>query len=273
MPEWRPREIRRFIEARDTGSQTIHIATDEGEGFLKGASAHVSPHTVACEWVGTALAALLGLRVFEHAIVEVKPDDDLPTARGGLIAPGPAFVARKEAGLEWSGDGAALKRLSNPDHVALLVAFDTWTLNCDRHAPHTGRRPHPDNVFLSRKDGAAKQRTLVAMDQGHCFTCGREITRRIAEIGHVQDDRLYGLFPAFKPLLELETLRAAAAALATVDPAAVRRIFDALPAEWRVGDDARAAWLDFVLRRAEWLAARFVFRVTLEISGQGELGL
>ncbi len=273
MPDWQPRAIRRFIEARNTGSQTVHVETDEGEAFLKGVSPHVPPHVIACEWVGTKLAALIGLRVFDHAIIEVAADDDLPVARGGRIAPGPAFVARKEAGLEWGGDGAALKRLSNPEHVALLVAFDTWTLNCDRYAPHSGRRPHPDNVFLSRKGASGKQRSLVAMDQGHCFTCGGTITRRIADIGNVPDEHLYGLFPAFAPFLPIKGIRAAAAGLSAVDPDAVRQIFDALPPAWEISADECAAWIDFALRRAEWLAARFVSCVAKEISSQGELDL
>lgn len=273
MPEWRPRAVKRFIAAHDTASQTVEIATDASEAFLKGISAHVGSRVLACEWVGTELAHLLGLHVFDHAIIEVTEDDDLPVARGGRIAPEPAFVARKEAGLGWGGDAGELKRLANPDHVALLVAFDTWTLNCDRYAPHTGRRPHPDNVFLSRKDAGARQRSLVAMDQGHCFTCGREITRRIAEIGSLQDDRLYGAFPAFVPLLTIERLEAAARALAAIDLAAVRPIFAALPAAWSVSSDVRVAWLDFTWRRAEWLAARFVRRVTMEISGQADSGL
>jgi len=30
----------------------------------------------------------------------------------------------------------------------------------------------------------------------YCFTCGRDLHERVAHIGHVKDDPVYGFFPA-----------------------------------------------------------------------------
>ena len=96
-------------------------------------------------------------------------------ADGKLTQPGPAFITRAEPGMQWSGSEGDLKTLANPDELSRLVLFDTWTLNCDRYRPAPPRIKR-DNVYLSREGAPPGQFLLRAMDNGHCFTCGRDLT-------------------------------------------------------------------------------------------------
>ncbi len=231
---------------------TARILTDAGPAFIKAMGNRQGPHPLACEWVGTQLAAWFGLPTFDYALLNLGPADEIPFVRGGTAAPGPAFVTRLVEGRVWGGTVEELELLQNLEALSRLVVFDTWTRNCDRHPPDLAKRkPNKDNVFLSREGAAEGRFRLIAMDHTHCFTCGRDLTERIADIDHVKDDRLYGLFPAFLPLLRREEVQSAAARLREADRAGLTVIVESVP----------AAWVDFLYRRAEFVADTLVERL------------
>jgi len=181
-----PRIIRRVIRQWPTATRTVLVDTDQGEGYLKAIGGDpTGPHTLACEWVGTQLARWIGLRTFDFALIKVTEEDEIPLAGGDLAIPGVGFITRAERGAPWGGKVSELRRLANPEDIIRLVVFDTWTLNCDRYFPP--RRPNRDNVFLSREGAPPKQFILKAIDHTHCFTCGRELSRRVSNIAHIKD--------------------------------------------------------------------------------------
>jgi hypothetical protein len=99
----------------------------------------------------------------------------------------------------WGGGDRELKLLVNPQDISRLVVFDTWVMNCDRHCPidpGTGirRKPNRDNVFLS-EDAPDGQFLLKAIDHTHCFSCGRDWTKRLNQFDRIKDGRVFGLFP------------------------------------------------------------------------------
>jgi hypothetical protein len=240
---WQPTTIRRFIKAFPTGAATVLVQTDQGKGYLKALGNPEGPHVLACEWVGTQLARWLGLLTFDFALITVTTDDDLPYTKGGKAQPGPAFITRKERGNTWGGGKRALGRLANPNDLTRLVLLDTWLRNCDRHPlDPQKRKPNRDNVFLSR-EGAPPRRALVkAMDHTHCFTCGRELTARLADISCVKEEGCYGLFPEFWPYLNQDVMRETVQTLRDITPAEVRQIVESIPGEWEVSRPARDAW-------------------------------
>jgi hypothetical protein len=182
-PPWQPTCVLRFEKPLDTSMGTARIVTDAGKAYLKALGNPQGPHGLACEWVGTQLARWLGLRTFDFALLTLDELDEIPFLRGGHAQPGPAFVTRAEKGHTWGGAPEELKAVENCDDVARLVVFDTWTLNCDRHPPNLSeRKPNYDNVFLSEEGAARGRFRLVAMDHTHCFTCGRDLTKRLASI-------------------------------------------------------------------------------------------
>jgi hypothetical protein len=70
------------------------------------------------------------------------------------------------------------------------VVFDTWVFNCDRHLfDRTTRRPNYHNVFLTSERSAAGHFRLVVMGHTYCFTCGRNLTPRLADLDRERDIR------------------------------------------------------------------------------------
>lgn len=163
--------------------RTARIVTDAGKAYCKAIGNPEGPHALACEWVGTHLARWLGLPTFDCALLTVDEVDEIPLGDQTWAKPGPAFVSRAESGHAWGGSADELHLIENPEDIAKLVVFDTWTLNCDRHPPKgVVRKPNKDNVFLSGEGARPGRFRLIAMDHTHCFTSpnasGRSIVSR-----------------------------------------------------------------------------------------------
>lgn len=265
---WQPRTVLRFVQSYGTSTRPVRVATDRGEGFLKALGNPAGPHALACEWVGSQLARWFGLPTFDFALIEIGKDDEIPFHGGGVASPGPAFITRAEAGFAWGGDPDSLKTIANPTGLGRLVVFDTWTLNCDRCPPDPAtRKPNYDNVFLSR-DGAPPDRFLLkAIDHTHCFTCGRDLNRHLADLANVEDARVYGLFPAFRDLIRRPDLAQAARDLGTIRKTDVEAMVASVPPEWQVVDSARRAWVELIVRRAAYVSRT----AAISIIGHGEL--
>jgi hypothetical protein len=210
-------------------------------------------HCLACEWVATHLARWFKLATFDFALIEVTDLDEIPLFGGGHAQPGPAFITRAEAGEPWSGKGTALNRLINPQDISRLVVFDTWVLNCDRHAPHVQRKPNYNNVFLSEEapDGHL---LLKAMDHTHAFNCGRDLTPRIAHLDRIRDPNGYGLFPGFRGRLDRDAFHHAINDLALLPRPFVEEIVRSVPPAWDVSQDTRRALIELIFQRALYLA-------------------
>lgn len=254
-PSWQPTMVRRFIKALSTATATVIVETDQGEGYLKAMGNPEGPHVLACEWVGTQLARRLGLLTFDFALIYLTADDEIPFTGGGKAQPGPAFITRKERGSSWGGDKKELRRLANLPDLTRLVLFDTWTRNCDRYPTDPARRrPNRDNVFFSREGAPPKHFLLKAMDHGCCFTCGRDLTPRVAELANVKEEGCYGLFPEFWPYLNRDVLRGAVQILRTIAHEEARQIVTGIPREWDVAATARDALIELICRRGAFVS-------------------
>jgi hypothetical protein len=111
---WQPSVILDTLEARKTSSCVLRVETDQGEGFLKAMGADSGPNVLACELVGTLLAAWLKLPTLHFALIDVPGDLDLRFADSKPITAGPGFITRAEEGRVWSGDEDELEELDNP---------------------------------------------------------------------------------------------------------------------------------------------------------------
>lgn len=253
---WPPTTFRRFARAIKSSTAVARIVTDAGPAYVKALGNPQGPHALACDLVGTRLAHWFGLQTFEEAILNLEATDEIPLYNGAQAKPGPAFVTREERGTPWSGDPDELAMLDNPQDLSRIVVFDTWTRNCDRHpADLETRKPNRDNVFLSGTRSTEGHFRLVAMDHGHCFTCGRELTAKAATIDAVRDERAYGLFPEFLPFLRPEVIATCLAQLGNLPVHLVREIVDGIPAAWDVSPGARHALETLIRDRAAFLAA------------------
>lgn len=268
--KWQPKIIRRFIKSVATGTDVVLVETDQGKGYLKALGNRAGPHALACEWVGTSLARLLELPTLDFALIEVGEDDQIPLASGGVALPGPGFITRLEKGTTWGGKASELEKLANPKDIGRLVLLDTWTLNCDRYpADPTKRKPNRDNVFFSREGAPRSQFLIKAIDHTHCFTCGGELTTRLAHIDQVGDERVYGLFPEFENFLKRNDLKRAVADLQAIKRSQVEEIVEVIPDQWEVDKPTREALVNFIWDRTIFLAKDFIHRTF----SQGELDL
>ena len=132
--------MHRVEHCDDTGTEVVRLVTDVGVGFAKFLGNREGPHVLACELMGTKLAALLGLPVFDHAVFEYDGVPEIRLYSGGIARPGPTWITRREEGTPWSGKEEDLRLISNPEDIARLVVLDTWTRNCHRYCP---ARPPP----------------------------------------------------------------------------------------------------------------------------------
>src|SRR5262249_6778324 len=97
----------------------------------------------------------------------------------------------------------------------------------------------------------------------HCFTCGHDLTERLAEIDRVKDERLYGLFPEFVPRLVQSEVEASIDRLREVDQDTFVGIIESTPGEWQVSGVARTAWNALLYQRAHYVAETIKDRLRL----------
>lgn len=231
----------------------LRVQTDQGSAFLKAMGNPEGPHVLVCDLVGTRLAEWFGLPTFEYGTMSVTSQYGLTFLDDGEVEPGPAFVTKYDPGDVWGGMERQLKQLSNPDDITRLVVFDTWTRNCDRHSPD-GQRINRNNVYLS-EDAPPGNLLLRAMDHSHCFTCGKPLSRRIADIDRVKDEGIYGLFPEFRPWLDRRIVAQTVEKLRSFTKHDARLMTQAIPGEWDVDEPTREALIQFLASRAAFLAS------------------
>lgn len=251
--DFRPTCITRFIDNFDSGAGTLFVDTDAGKAYVKALGNPGGPHVLACEWVGTRLASVIGLPTFDHALVQVDEMDVLPFFGNKSAAePGPAFATRAENGTTWGRDKRLLNRIENPTDISRMVVFDTWVLNYDRYGPG-GSRIKMDNVFFSTEaEGGMVE--LRVMDHTHCFTNGAELTRRVQQIGMIKDERIFGLFPEFREMLDQDAVRTMCQQMASLRHDVIEDIVQRIPNAWSVSAEAKEALIHFIVQRAAYLA-------------------
>ena len=252
-----PKSIRRSDKALDTATDTVRVTTDAGRGYLKALGNHGSPHLLAADLVGTHLAQWFGLPTFDLAIINVTDDDEIIFLDGKHAQPGPAFLTREVSGTVWGGREEELAQLINPEDIGRLVVFDTWTRNCDRHPPDLqARKPNRNNVFFSNENVPDGQFRLVAMDHTHCFYCGRDLNAELEKIDLVKDERIFGLFPEFKQIIQTHwpVVEAAAAKLLTIEHQWIVGVIAQIPQQWQVTQDGRTALANQIFNRAVYVA-------------------
>jgi hypothetical protein len=252
---WQPRRLLRVIQSYDTSMGTTYVKTDATFAYIKALGNRQGPHCLASELVASSLARWFGLTVPDFAILPLPTDAAFDLPRSARAQPGPAFVSHHTPGRTWGGEASELAALENPTDITRLVVFDTWVRNCDRHPPDlTTRKPNYANVYLADTDSPNRCR-LLAIDHTHCFDSGRDFTHRLADIDKVQDPRTYGLFPAFRPYLDVGELAWCRSLLLSATREMVAGQVALIPAEWDVPARAAAALVDMICGRAAFVAS------------------
>ena len=250
---FRPTEVTQFIANKDSGAGTLIVGTDAGLGYLKALGNPDGPHALAKDLLGTHLAAKLGLPTFDYALIEITDIDDLPFAKSGRAKPGPAFITRSEDGTTWGKDKRLLGKIDNPDAISGLVVIDTWLRNTDRYFLPSNR-VNLDNVFFSKESRENGKLSLRAMDFSHAVQYGGELTVRVNSIDKITDDAVYGFFPEFRKKITREAIRHFASILGDLARPVIEDAVGLIPREWKLEPNVRIALVDYLVRRAKFVA-------------------
>lgn len=265
--DWQPTFIKRVIAQFSSSTEVVHVATDAGNGFLKGMGNRQGDESLACELVGSELASLVGLSVPPFAVIDLQ-DLEINTLSGRLLGMGPAFISKDQGKvITADAEGSCLRRLRKRSDISLLIAFDTWVRNPDRCPPpdHVDQTLNRDNLMFRKGRGWYE---LMAFDHTHCFMVA-ELETDLQGDHFVEDSGVYGAFPEFRPYIDEASLRAACAAIASIDEAQVLEIIAAVPHPWGPTQAVRERWAQQIINRA----ARVEEYVISALVPQGQLGV
>ncbi len=267
-PPWRPTKILdvdRVIVG--TSMRPALVMTDVGPAYLKPLAASTNPHALAAELIGTRIARLLGAPVPDCAVLILADHDSFSRGPGGLedpselALPGPAFCSRAMPIAEaWRGDPESLEPVVNPDELTTIVVVDTLLRNPDRWGPILATDSGPPsrqnygNLLLVPSGGRTSKPRAVAIDFGEALEAPRGIPPAGYGIDRDKDERIYGLFPAFRQVISQDTVRRIASGLKGLDPEPIRSIVAAVPVEWDLSDRMRDSIVTHIARRAAYLA-------------------
>ena len=189
------------------------------------------PRVLVAEYLGTKLAALLGLPVPECALVEVTENliektpgltvsgiggEDVPCLPG--IQFGSKFVGGLLPGMtqDYLPEDLLAKVRNLQDFAGALI-FDKWTYNAD------GRQAVFHKRLLQRRYGA------VFVDQGYCFGAGSWEFKDLPLRG------VYGRNLPYAKVSGWKSFEPWLSQLKTLDEQAVWEIAQAVPLEWYGG--------------------------------------
>ena len=253
---WQPTYVKRVI-ANDipTSTKPVFVETDNGRGYVKMPNTTAGSQALVSELVGTQLAEWFGLQVFRYAVIHVAEVDlDSESSDETLLT---AFITHEEPGNPWEGKGdtKALSAVENSCDFSWMVVFDTWVGNTDRHSWYDRKGELTEwqnerNVFLS--DEASKGKfTLKAYDHTHCQLSQIVISPSDGLQARIEDRKIYGCFPEFKPFLRRNEIQKAGKKLSEMTDAIAREIVASVPNEWIEDQAARDALIEFIKCRSK----------------------
>lgn len=273
---WHPTFLKKFIESFETSTGPSRIETDAGEAIIKALGNNQGPHALARELIAIRLANWFNLPIFEYAVMELQKDDVIPLGKQKRAEPGPAFVTKYHVGQKWDGTEEGLKLVENCQIITKLVVFDNWILNVDRYPPDPGtRKANFGNVFLSEVGASKGKFRIIVMDHSHCLRVRNteDLSKSIANIDYIKEERPYGVFPAFVTQLKKSFLDSALSQLGGFTESDADQVLFEIPLEWKVTSEVRVALKKFLVQRADFLVQRLPIILSKYNLEQGDLGV
>jgi len=187
------------------------------------------------ELIAARLANLLNVPIPNSGIVVVTPSFvNVEPALSGF-QPGLCFGSEYHRAVDIAGP-SEISLASNVQQLASIVVFDTWCNNTDR-VNNRG------NLILT---SGIEERTILAIDHGHCFGFQWDENIKYAKIPAQiiwrDDFRPFLSIPQFRPFFEL--------LLAVTEERLIRSI-DEIPEEWQVSDAEKIALVAYLFNRRQ----------------------
>lgn len=253
-----PSEIRREIQLFESSTRPARVATDVGDGFIKGMGNPQGPTSLISELVSAELGTWIGLQIPPFAIISQCDIEIQMIGQNGFIEP-PMFFSSAVDGTTRDGGDTFVSRLQNPSDIAKLVVFDTWIRNNDRYIDGN---PNSDNLIYAPIPGARKY-SLVPIDHSHCFV-DVDFETDLPSQNLVEDDQVYGLYPEFRPFINQETVGQAVETLRGLDRGFVEECINSVPAQWGLSNRASAHLVDLICTRAAFVVDTISDRIVEE---------
>ncbi|WP_328824813.1 HipA family kinase [Mesorhizobium neociceri] len=241
-----PTEIQREIEAFQSSTSPVRVATDKGEGFLKSLGNPMGAAALISELVAAELATWFGLKIPPFAIIRQMSIDIIMPKNGVAMLP-PLFFSYAVDGTPRDGQDTFPSRLRDPGDIARLVVFDTWIRNWDRFLDGEA---NSENLLYVRTPGGRKY-DLVPIDHSNCFI-GDDVDFPTgpAPADWVTDPKVYGKFPEFDSYIDARSVTQATHKLAQLQRNFVVEVVNSVPAEWGLGLNAAKSLVDLICDRA-----------------------
>lgn len=268
---WKPTKIERVISVKQTSTRPLHVVTDQGVALVKYMGNKQGNDALICELLGTALARCIGLNTPDFSVSPIKSlDAHDPFIK---IDDGPAFFSRWETAVPLSPNSTMLVNLRHKDHLAKLVAFDTWVRNKDRFSDdYDGEHENKnfDNLLFAPDK---KKTALLVIDHSHAFT--ETTLEDELDEGWAAEKTVYGFFGEFKPFLKVKDIQLALDAIRRIDELKLKAICDAIPKEWGMTEALAKRLSSLIALRAEalcgWLPGALFEQMELDLRGRGGL--
>jgi len=101
---------------------------------------------------------------------------------------------------------------------------------------------------------------LKAIDHTHCLACELSgvgaLARKVASQQHVRDSRVYGLFEAFRPMVELDAVLRFVRRASAIGESRLAGVLRDVPDEWGMRSGLRDAIVEFLARRADYMLSQ-----------------
>ncbi|WP_417843864.1 HipA family kinase [Thalassospira sp.] len=257
---WKPKTINRSIETIPTSTNVCKVATDCGIGFLKGLG-RAGGQALACELVGTELAAWLGLPTLEFSIIDLNNNSSILLKELEIpFSSGPAFISKQLTGLiTWDETEKMLEAVHNKSCITGIVIFDTWVMNFDRCGPQAGyHEVNLDNyAFAPCRRGKIE---LLAIDHTHIFAEG-DLWEEIFDPNFSSTDEIYGLHHHFTPYMYYESAIPYLEKLNNIDENHILNIVKSVPSEWGNTPARTEKWVNCICDRARIVARTMPQRI------------
>jgi len=235
------RNHRRDLKEWESRPQLFQCS-DGAEWVLKLMGNNLGSASLATDWVGSALATMIGVPTPEPNIVEVS-GDALRTAPESVqewARPGPAFGSALVSQYVNLFGMAQLTQCVNLRDIGKMVVLDTWIEVLDRQKP--------DGKWNLLIDNADDEPQLRVIDYG--FSLSETLRPRDA-VPLGEPAKLLACPPSLRPHIDWGAAREAVRAMLDISRDQVAEVIQSIPAEWGIDDEQRRAIIEYMFSRRE----------------------
>ncbi|MCA3642346.1 MAG: hypothetical protein IOC63_10880 [Methylobacterium sp.] len=263
---YQPTKVEFEVQTFPSSTRPALVQTDVGLGYIKGLNNPAGIGALVSELIASELGTWFGLQLPHFAIL-MNYDIEVNMKNNGQRIEPPCYYSHNiHSANAFDETDLMLSKLIKNDDLSKLIVFDTWIRNFDRYLDGES---NPDNIIFSY-DAEAKGYHMHPIDHSHCISdvdfIGFPLDEEAAE-----DERIFGLFPAFAPFISGPAIDAAVSQLGTLERGFVDACLNQIPTQWGVTGATKRSLADFICNRAGYVVSNIRGRLVTapELPGVG----